>query len=368
MAVGDEEAQWIETAVRQVQLELELVLKRGLPLEIGAELTPLRGKFNRARLLLGFAFLGGEINAAALALASGVELLHLASLLQDDLVDRSEYRQGKRTFYVAWGVGAAVLLSDWLFGEAYRFLGRGGLTCVEQVNRMVKRMAWGELQQELKLQRGETLSVFGSLRYNYCKTALFFRNCCQFGFQVAKNNARQSYCAGKVGLWWGMAYQLGNDLQDLLAIKAMANVADEDRQRGLFTLPLLLLLRQKPELITVIRMIPQQDLLQLMQHTGIIEATLRIQQNWLSKARRYLLGLEPDPTRREVISRWLEQSEATIFPEDLAFSSHSAIHDPSLNLGPFLGLDCEVPPIPFQMNSLGMGDICRTTGDELKRF
>jgi geranylgeranyl pyrophosphate synthase len=330
MDAGNGGAQRIEEAVRQVQAELELLLKRVLPVEIVTELTPLRGKFNRARLVLGFAALGGGMNEAARALASGVELLHLASLLQDDLVDGSEYRQGNRTVWAVRGAGAAVLLSDWLFGEAYWFLSRGGLTCVEQVSRMVKRMALCELQQELKVQRGEILSVFGSLRYNYGKTALFFQNCCQLGFQVVKNDSGQSNFAGKVGLWWGMAYQLGNDLQDLLTMKTPAKLADQDRQRGLLTLPLLLLLRQKPELVTIIRTMPQADLLQLLRHNEIFGETLRLQQNCLTKARRYLIGLEPDPTRREVIGRWLEQSEATIFPEDLAFPFHSAIHYPHL--------------------------------------
>jgi heptaprenyl diphosphate synthase len=317
MDAGNGVAQQIEEVLRQVRAELELLLKRGLPVEIATELTPLRGKFNRARLVLGFAILGGGINAAALALACGVELLHLASLLQDDLVDQSHYRHGNRTLCDSRGVGAAVLLSDWLFGEAYRFLGQGGLSCVEQVNRMVKRMALSELQQELKVQRGETLSVFGSLRYNYSKTAVFFGNCCKFGFQAVKNDLRQSALAGKVGLWWGMAYQLGNDLQDLLTVKAMTTVADQDRQRGLLTLPLLLLLRQKPELETVIRTIPQTDLLLLMQHTGIVGETLLIRQNCLTRARQYLTGLEPSPAKQGVIGHWLEQSAATIFPEAL---------------------------------------------------
>lgn len=318
MVAGNRETQQIEEAVRQVRAELELLLQHGLPVEIATELTPLRGKFNRARLVLGFAALGGGINAVALMLASGVELLHLASLLQDDLVDGSEYRQENRTVWAARGAGAAVLLSDWLFGEAYRFLGRGGLTCVERVSRMVKRMAWCELQQELKGQRGATLSVFGSLRYNYGKTAVFFQNCCQFGFHAVNSDPRQSNLAGKVGLWWGMAYQLGNDLQDLLPMKTPVKPVDQDRQRGLLTLPLLLLLRRRPELVTVIRTFPRADLLQLLQHFGIFEETLRIRQNCLTRARRYLTGLEPDSARQGVIRSWLEQSAATIFPEVLA--------------------------------------------------
>jgi heptaprenyl diphosphate synthase len=312
----------VETAVSQVRAELDYLLQRRLPGEISAELIPLRGKFNRARLVLGFAALGGEIGAAATAVAAGAELLHLASLLQDDLVDQSRYRQGKLAFFNVWGSGAAVLLSDWLFGEAYRLIGRGELAWVEPLNRMVERMALSELQQVIQGQRGAILSVFGSLRYSCNKTAVFFANCCKFGFQTAKKDPRQTALAGKIGLWWGMAYQFGNDLQDLLTSPASDRDSDHDRQRGLFTLPVLLLLRHKPELKLALRTLPQPELLTILQNTGVIQETLRMRQNCLSKARRALVRIEAAPAELELICDWLEQSKAVVFPAVLK-ESHS---------------------------------------------
>jgi heptaprenyl diphosphate synthase len=312
--------QKIEVEAGRIRAKLEYILQRHLPLEISAELIPLRGKLNRARLVLGFALLGGMITPVTVAVACGMELLHLASLFQDDLIDQSGFRQGRPAFFKTHGAGAAVLLSDWLFGEAYRLLGRGGLIGLEQTNRMIKRMALSELQQELPGRRGAQLSVFGSLRYTCNKTALLFANCCKFGFQTVQNDPRQSVLAAKTGLWWGMAYQLGNDLQDLLIEPGVGLNGDHDRHHGCFTLPLLLLLYQKAELKPVIGTLPQVELLALLQNSGAIDETLRIRQNCLAKSRRSLAAIEAHPAAQEVILKWLEQSEVTILSGDLVFA------------------------------------------------
>jgi heptaprenyl diphosphate synthase len=307
----------IEAAVGQIKDQLNGLLAKRLPEEVRAVVTPVKGKFNRARLLLGFAVLGGGIATPALALAAGVELLHLASLVQDDLVDCSEYRHGRRTISGARGAAAATFFSDWLFGEAYRFFCQSGLAWVGPVNRMVQRMALSELRQEFYIQQGGLRPVLGGLRYNYGKTAIFFEICCKFGFQSAQIDPRRAAWAGKTGLWWGMAYQLGNDLQDLLIVKQTGD-ADQDRQRGLLTVPVLLLLQKQPELGPTVRTLPRAVLVRLMRLYGVMGETERLRQNCLTKARRFLNRLGPDPPERELIESWLAKTGVTVFPAELA--------------------------------------------------
>jgi heptaprenyl diphosphate synthase len=307
----------IEAAVGQIKDQLNGLFVKHLPEEVRAVVTPVKGKFNRARLLLGFAVLGGRIAAPALALAAGVELLHLASLVQDDLVDYCEYRHGRKTLSGVRGAAAATFFSDWLFGEAYRFFCQSGLAWVEPINRIVQRMALSELRQELLIQRGGLRPVLGGLRYNYGKTAIFFEICCKFGFQSAQTDSRRAAWSGKTGLWWGMAYQLGNDLEDLLIVKQTGDTGDHDRQRGLLTVPVLLLLQKQPKLGLTVRTLPRAGLLRLMRLHGVLEETERLRQNCLAKARQFLNRLGAEPPERELIASWLAKTGAAIFPAAL---------------------------------------------------
>jgi geranylgeranyl pyrophosphate synthase len=299
----------VESAVRQLREELDRLLERRLPREIHQEFTPLQGKFNRARLVFGFAAAGGAPNLTAAALAAGVELLHLASLFQDDLVDGSLYRHGRLTLGQTRGCGLPILLSDWLFGAAYRFFNRCGPDCVVRMNRMVQIMAFSELRQELEVQRRARPSVFSGWRYNYGKTAVFFANCCRLGLQSACSDGPQIKAAGKIGAWFGMAYQLGNDLQELLTGPPPGELVDQDRQRGLLTLPLLFLLRRRPEMAAAVRMLPQPDLLQLLQQTGVIATCNDLHGKCLSQARRLLTEMKLNRPGEELIDRWLRKSD-----------------------------------------------------------
>jgi heptaprenyl diphosphate synthase len=298
----------VELAVRQLREELDRLLERHLPREIYQEFTPLRGKFNRARLVFCFAVAGGALNQTAAALAAGVELLHLASLFQDDLVDGSFYRHGRLTLGQIRGCGMPILLSDWLFGAAYRFFNRCGPDYVSRMNRMLQIMALSELRQELEAQRGAWLSVFGGWRYNFGKTAVFFANCCRLGLQSVRNDDRRLKAAGKIGAWFGMAYQLDNDLQELLAGPPPGKLVDQDRRRGLLTLPLLLLLRRRPELAVTIRTASQPDLLQLLQQTGVIATCSDLRRNCLSQAQRFLTEMGLNRPAEDFIARWLQKN------------------------------------------------------------
>lgn len=302
---GQPVEQWVE----DVRDRLNRLMYRHLPPEIGTLLIPMRGKLNRARLLLAFAFLGDRLNRAALALAQGVELLHLASLIQDDLVDRAAFRHGAKAVYHVMGAGGTVLLSDWLFGQAYHFfyLGTTGqANPVPQISRLVKRMALSELRQELALNKGQAGSITACLRYNHYKTALFFQTCCRLGMQTTGRGTGAVTLAGQIGLWWGMAYQLNNDLQDLAPGPGEVPGNDQDRSKGLLTLPLVLLLQREPALQEVIFRIPLIQLWEVLKQSGCIAECGRWLGRFLTRAESGLdrLNLRGEP--EQIIREWLQ--------------------------------------------------------------
>jgi heptaprenyl diphosphate synthase len=310
-----EECQRIEIAVMDVKGQLEHLLERRLPEPVRGAVCPLRGKLNRARLVLTFAAFGGVIRTPAVQIACGVELLHLASLMQDDIVDDAKYRHGCRTVHQLLGAGAAVLLSDWLFGQAYDYFSRSDLVSMGEVNQLVKVMALSELRQELRLGKEAPVSVFHCLRYNYQKTALFFQLCCQLGIALNSRGRQVRVAAGKTGLWWGMAYQLGNDLKDLQILQGNHPVSvDQDRRRGLLTLPLVLLLSRHPELQAELRKLSVAELNRLLAQSGALQDCRQLQKKCLFKAEQYLATINIGGYASELVRSWLQQLDEEIFP------------------------------------------------------
>jgi heptaprenyl diphosphate synthase len=310
-----EEYQRIEAALMEVKVWLERLLERRLPEPVRRSLCPLRGKLNRARLVLIFAALGGAIRPHALHIACGVELLHMASLVQDDIVDNAQYRQGREAVFRLLGTGAAVLLSDWLFGQAYDCFVRSNSVAPGEVNRLVKVMALSELRQELQIGEKTSVSVFRCLRHNYQKTALFFQFCCQLGVDPVYLGSQARLAAGKTGLWWGMAYQLRNDLEDLKSSPGMNPVAaDQDRRRGLLTLPLVLLLSRCPELQPELGNFSTAELNLLLTQNGIIRDCRCLQKKYLIRAEQYLVAINHGGQVPGLIHSWLRQTEDAVFP------------------------------------------------------
>lgn len=304
--IGEQQALLrIESGAEQVRNILNHLLMRKLPPEITALLLPLKGKFKRARLLLAFAEINGAFDDTALKLAAGIELLHLASLIQDDIVDQGMERQGVPTVNRLIGTGAALLLSDWLFGEAYHFFCCGEPDWIDQLSRTVKVMAGGELQQELRRFGKAAPSVLRYLRYSYQKTACFFQTCCRLGMLAGGAGNREVRIAGKTGLWWGMAYQLADDLEDLLDLGGPVNRIDPDRSRGLMTLPLILLLQQAPELSREIWSMNCTELWRLLDHFGIVQQSIGWHNRFLTKAQQELDRLERSGPAVTLIREWI---------------------------------------------------------------
>ncbi|HYH04027.1 MAG TPA: polyprenyl synthetase family protein [Bacillota bacterium] len=304
----------IDTTAEQVRDGLDRLLLKKLPPEITPILLPLRGKFKRARLLLAFAEINGVINETAIKLASGIELLHLASLIQDDIVDGASDRQGAPAINRVVGTGATILLSDWLFGEAYHFFCCSELSWIGQINKIVKGMALGELRQELAGFSKPTPSVLHYLRCSYQKTACFFQVCCRLGMLAGGGGSREVRMAGKTGLWWGMAYQLADDLEDLLDLTGPANRIDPDRSRGLLTLPLILLLQQAPRLTGDIWNLPRNELWGMLNHLQIIEQCISWHNRFLSKAQQELTRIEREGPAVTLLREWITNRSISKLP------------------------------------------------------
>ena len=190
----------------------------------------------------------GEARAQTLVqLGSVIELVHLATLVHDDILDEADTRHRQETAAKKFGPAAAVLIGDVLFSHALKLASEFETNEVcRSVAQATARVCAGEIAQTY--QRGEVnYSRDFYFRVIQLKTAELFEVSCRLGAKVAGYPDAFSGAAGLFGRHVGIAYQIFDDLVDLYADESMiGKTLGTDLDKGKFTLPLLLLLEKLP--------------------------------------------------------------------------------------------------------------------------
>lgn len=178
-------------------------------------------------------------------LAAVIELVHLATLVHDDILDEADTRHRQETAAKKFGPAAAVLIGDVLFSHALKLAADFETTEVcRSVAQATARVCAGEIAQTY--QRGEVnYSRDFYFRVIRLKTAELFEVACRLGAKVSGHPEEFSEAAGLFGRHLGVAYQIFDDLVDLYADESMiGKTLGTDLAKGKFTLPLLLLLEK----------------------------------------------------------------------------------------------------------------------------
>jgi octaprenyl-diphosphate synthase len=180
-------------------------------------------------------------------LGSVIELVHLATLVHDDILDEADTRHRQETAAKKFGPAAAVLIGDVLFSHALELAAEFDTNEIcRSVAQATARVCAGEIAQTY--QRGEVnYSRDFYFRVIQLKTAELFEVACRLGATVAGYPVQFSEAAGLFGRHVGIAYQIFDDLVDLYADESMiGKTLGTDLAKGKFTLPLLLLLEKLP--------------------------------------------------------------------------------------------------------------------------
>jgi octaprenyl-diphosphate synthase len=206
------------------------------------------GKRIRPALVFFSGWRGGEVISADLVrVAAVVELVHLATLVHDDIMDEADLRRGRRTAAREYGPEAAVLLGDALFAHALHLAAQFPTTAVcHAVSESTRKVCTGEIIQTLR--RGTTnISRDDYYRVIDLKTAELFRVSCHLGSQLAGFDGTFVAAATRFGRHLGIGYQIYDDLADFFGSETrIGKTLGTDLMSGKLTLPLLTLLDRLP--------------------------------------------------------------------------------------------------------------------------
>jgi octaprenyl-diphosphate synthase len=218
------------------------------------------GKRLRPTLVFVSGWQGDGIVSDALVRAAGVvEMVHLATLVHDDIMDLAEIRRSRRTAAREFGPDAAVLLGDALFCQALHVASQFPTTEVcRLVSESTRKVCSGEIMQTLR-RREVNISHEEYRRMIDLKTAELFRVSCFLGARLSGYSAEFAAAAERFGHHLGVAYQIYDDLVDFAGEeKRIGKTLGTDLATGKLTLPLMLLLErvsaeEKAEIIAAIR-------------------------------------------------------------------------------------------------------------------
>ena len=203
-----------------------------------------RGKNLRPALVLLGGGVSGKIQNSHCQLASIVELIHLASLIHDDILDRAEVRRGTVTAHARWGPEIAVLLGDCLFAHALKL-------CTHFDNRLIAQRiadAANELCQGEVLQTQRqfdlTFSIEDYFHIIEMKTASLFKVATELGALLNEVSDEQRENLKQFGRHLGIAYQIYDDCLDLVGTENQTGkTLGTDLAKGKLTLPILFYLQ-----------------------------------------------------------------------------------------------------------------------------
>ena len=238
-------------------------------------------------------------------MATGVELLHLATLIHDDTVDDADTRRGRPSVSGRWGKEVAVLLGDYLFATS------ATLVCDTGNLRVVRRFA----ETIMELASGELIEYFNTYnpkqeldRYYdriYRKTASLFRTACETGAVLSAANEDQIQALSSYGYNVGMAFQVVDDLLDILGDESeLGKPVGNDLKQGVLTLPSIMLMQRYPGENPIANLFKNRDsgpqvetALDMIKNSSIIDDCFGIIRDYCDRAIDSLNCLPPGESR-----------------------------------------------------------------------
>jgi octaprenyl-diphosphate synthase len=212
----------------------------GMIPDLAQHLISAGGKRLRPLLTIACAHLCDYEGDQHYKLAAAVEFIHSATLLHDDVVDRSAKRRGKKTANLIFGNAPSILVGDFLFARAFNLMVEtGSLDALEILSSASSTIAEGEVRQlaalnDINMREEDYLQVICA------KTAALFAAATEVAPVIAGITDHRQTALRNYGLELGMAFQLVDDALDYGGIEtSLGKSIGDDFREGKMTLPVI---------------------------------------------------------------------------------------------------------------------------------
>ena len=219
------------------------------------------GKRMRPMLIMLMAKNYGQVTETTYRAALGLELLHTASLVHDDIVDEAAERRGQASVNAVYDNKVAVLVGDYILSTALLNVSMtGNLDIVNYLARLGQTLSNGEILQ-LTSNGSEEISEKAYYDVIKMKTAALFEACCTMGAMSVTTSEQQMEEARTFGQQLGMIFQIRDDIFDYYDNPTIGKPTGNDMIEGKLTLPVIhaLMKTQQKDMLTLARKVKQQE-------------------------------------------------------------------------------------------------------------
>lgn len=295
--------------LQTIEKELEVSIQAEDPLLQEACLHLLQAGGKRIRpvfVLLAAKFGDYDINVIK-KVAVVLELIHMASLVHDDVIDEALLRRGAPTIQSKWNNRVAMYTGDYIFAQSLELMTEIKKPEAHQLlSKTMVELCLGEIEQiRDKYVFNQNLRTY--LRRIKRKTALLIATSCQLGAIAAGASEEIQKRLYRFGYYVGMSYQITDDILDFTATeKVLGKPAGGDLRQGNITLPALIALRDD-QLRSVIEAVHEEidgqsmaDIIQAIKSCGAIDQSVEMSDRYLHKAFKELEGLPNIKARKNL--------------------------------------------------------------------
>ncbi|MEK4229009.1 heptaprenyl diphosphate synthase component II [Solibacillus sp. FSL H8-0538] len=300
----------IKPDIEIIEKELEKALNSSSHLLNDASIHLLQAGGKRIRpvfVLLSAKF--GDYNIERMKnIAVPLELIHMASLVHDDVIDNSDMRRGRHTVKAQWNNRVAMYTGDFIFARALEYV-----TVIENprahqiLARTMVEICNGEvIQIEDKFRLNQNLKDY--FRRIKRKTALLIESSCELGAVVGGVDEKNTRHLKRYGYFVGMSFQIVDDILDFTATdKELGKPAGSDLLHGNMTLPILLM-KDDPKIQPYIEKVSvgelseteRKEMLQIVRKSAAIKQAMHISELYLKKALKEIEGLPNHPMKKKL--------------------------------------------------------------------
>ncbi|MCQ2052710.1 MAG: polyprenyl synthetase family protein [archaeon] len=260
--------------------------------------------------ILSYLACGGNEPCKAVKIGSAFEIVHSASLIHDDINDKSEIRRGRRTLHKEYTVSKAIVAGDYMMAKGFQILGNTSLEIVNIIVEAASHMSEGEFVQK-DFEHSKDVNEENYYEIIEGKTAKLIEACAKSGAYMSGANHKIINAIGKFAIGIGMAFQIIDDVLDITGNStSMGKKIGIDFLEGKPTLPIILAMKDQKygsKIAETFMKNPCEEkdvdsALKLIKKTDAIEQCRQIAENMVEKAITNLVAITKSVYKSSLIS------------------------------------------------------------------